>query len=204
MFLFPFDFQWFVCGMPACGFLCIYIARGSLSCLNLCIDAFHQIRGIPGPTSFLWVLCVPHAFSSRPALLTVTRGSDSDASSAPFPGFCLPLHPAVTDSLLTAFDIIGSVFCVQIAVKLACFVQWFSPGLEIVCVVVLGVGIVTSSCFKWLQASLHSLFLCESILAGFPFIWGLEGQLGWTRTLDRRVFSRTLSLMLPAFCHHCS
>lgn len=110
MFLFPFDFQWFVCGRPACGFLCIYIAWGSLSCLNLRIDAFRQIWGIPGPRSFLWVLCVPHAFSSHPALLTVTRGSDSDASSAPFPGFCLPsashhhglsVGPPLTSSVLS-------------------------------------------------------------------------------------------------------
>lgn len=148
MFLFPFDFQWFVCGMPACGFLCIYIARGSLSCLNLRIDAFHQIWGISGPTSFLWVLCVPHAFSSRPALLMVTRGSDSDASSAPFPGFCLPSASHHHGLCRPAFDVIGSVFCVQIAVKLVCFAQWFSPGLEIVCAVGLGVGIITSSCFK--------------------------------------------------------
>lgn len=152
------------------------VAQGSLRCLNMLVDAFHQIWGILGPPFFLWVSCPP-------ACLFLTSGAPDGyvwirlrCLERPFPA------PVRWTLCWPAFESIGPAFCcVQFPVKLTRSVRGFHLNLRLWVRWGWGGGIMTNSGFKSLQASLYALFLCESILEGPPFVWGREGQSGGLR-----------------------
>lgn len=76
------------------------LLQGLLRCLNLLVDAFHQIYGNPGAAVLSLGVLSPRAFSSHPARLAVARVDPPQMPWRPFPAPVPALRLHAMDSLL--------------------------------------------------------------------------------------------------------